>query len=110
MFANSLAQIFASGPAGCSLGFIRCRKLLILARVKFTFAYFSRFSSKREFWLKGNLKAKTEKKPEREFKSKTGKSGEREFRHKAKREKSPKGNLKAYKPKKPLRIQGLYTF
>ena len=54
---------------------MRCRKLLILARVKFPFAQNSRFKPKREKSppsglrsKKGNLKAKTGKTAEREFK------------------------------------------
>ena len=47
---------------------MRCRKLLILARVKFPFAQNSRFKPKREKSPKGNLKAKTGKTAEREFK------------------------------------------
>ena len=90
-----LSAFFALGSVQCSLGFMRCRKLLILARVKFPFGTFSRFKPKREFWAKGNLKreksppsgprskkgnlkAKTGKKPtqraqkqKREFKART---------------------------------------
>ena len=54
---------------------MRCRKLLILARVKFPFAQNSRFKPKREKSppsglrsKKGNLKAKTGQTAEREFK------------------------------------------
>ena len=54
---------------------MRCRKLLILARVKFPFAQNSRFKPKREKSppsglrsKKGNLKPKTGKTAEREFK------------------------------------------
>ena len=68
-----LSAFFASGLAGCSLGFMRCRKLIILARVKFPFAQISRFNPKREFRALGNLKAKTGNLAKREFKSQNGK-------------------------------------
>ena len=45
----------------------RCRKLIIQVLVKFPFAQISRFKPKREKVAKGNLKAKTGKKPKREF-------------------------------------------
>ena len=44
-----------------SLGFMRCRKLLILARVKFPSGLNSRFKLKREKSPKGNLNPKREK-------------------------------------------------
>ena len=60
-----------------SLGFMRCRKLLILARVKTGNLAKREFKKlKREKWApsglrskKGNLKAKTGNLPKREFKS-----------------------------------------
>ena len=75
-----------------SLGFMRCRKLLILARVKFPFRQISRFNLKREIRAKGNLKR--EKSPKGNLKAKTGKSGTQRAQ-KQKREFKPKTGIYA---------------